>query len=400
MLFDLFHSISDPAIGGKRVGPAPVVEEFLAQVVLAEELGMDTVWLAESHFSSETQKRTSVATIPHYFGEVGLNADSFQFLNLVAARTRRIGLGTGIHNIVGGSGGPIASADRVNFLRFINQHFWPNPRQLRIGVASGRFPYQNTPFGLVPRGPAETDFFPIIRRAAFLEALEIFLRLLRGEELASSQVPAYQVSAAEAEKTWGDRASELKARYPFPYALPKRWEFEALKLVPEPGVRFDDGLKIVLGSSDPLALELAQKFWDVDLFNLSFTPPDQIEALHAKLRASAQNRPNPWHRSRLPRTVLVFVDRDRRRAQELANSTLDTYIEAMRGTAAVPDKKVLLERALVGDAAEVRDQLSPGNPRRFHPDDRLMLWFEFNQTDGPAIRSQMRYFFEEVVAKR
>src|SRR6476660_5419489 len=131
MIFDLFHSISDPAVGGKNLGPAPVVGEFLKQVELAESLGMDTVWLAESHFSSETQKKTSVATIPHFHGEVGLNGDSFQFFHLIANRTRRIHLGTGIHNIVGGSGGPIASADRVNTLRFMNEHFWSNPRCLR-----------------------------------------------------------------------------------------------------------------------------------------------------------------------------------------------------------------------------------------------------------------------------
>ncbi len=399
MIFDLFHSISDPVFGGKRLGPAAVIGEFLAQVQLAEELGMDTVWLAESHFSSETQKRTSVATIPHFHGEVGLNADSFQFLSLIASRTRLIHLGTGIHNIVGGSGGPIASADRVNTLRFFNHHFWPHPRTLRIGVASGRFPYQNTPFGLVARGTLETDLLPVVRRAAFLEALEIFLRLVGGEELESAQVPAYRVSAEEAEKSWGPRAGELRGRYAFPLELPKRWEFERLKIVPECGPDADARLRIVLGSADPLALETARRFRDTDLFNLSFTPPEQIEAIHARLQADRRPGEAPWHRSRLPRTVLVFIDPDRARAQRLADSTLDTYIEAMRGTAAVPDKRVLLERALIGDAAEIRDQLSPGNPRRFHADDRLMLWFEFNQTDGEAIRRQMRYFFEQVVAR-
>jgi hypothetical protein len=64
----------------------------------------------------------------------------------------------------------------------------------------------------------------------------------------------------------------------------------------------------------------------------------------------------------------------------------------------VPDKKVLLERALVGDA-EIIDQLASENPRRFHQDDRLMLWFEFNQLDGDAIVAQMKCFFRGVVEK-
>lgn len=397
MIFDLFHSVGDPVVQGRRLGAAAAIREFLEQAKLAEALGFDTVWLAESHFSSETQKRTSVATIKDFEGEVGLNCDSFQLFHLIASQTKRINLGTGIHNIVGGSGGPIASADRVNYLRFINENFWSPSRQLRMGIASGRFPYQNTPFGMVPRTEAEKDFFPIIRRAAFIEAVEIFLRLVRGEELSSEQTAPYVVSEAEAEKAWGPRAAELKAKYRFPHTLPKRWEFEVLKLVPECA---SEALQVVLGSADPLALETAQKFWDVDLFNLSFTPPEQIDALHQKMTTQCARHGWQWNRSRLPRTVLIFVDPNRQKAWELAEKCFDTYINAMKGTAAVPDKRVLMERALIGDAAEVRDQLSPQNPRRLHADDRLMLWFEYDQQDGPDIRRRMKYFFEEVAAKR
>src|SRR5689334_14668679 len=62
MIFDLFHSISDCVVEGSSLGPVKSVEAFLGQAALAERLGMDTVWCAESHFSSEVQKRTSVAT--------------------------------------------------------------------------------------------------------------------------------------------------------------------------------------------------------------------------------------------------------------------------------------------------------------------------------------------------
>ena len=142
MIFDLFHSVSDPIVNAKQNGAALSIAHFIEQACLAEALGAQTVWLAESHFSSETQKSTPAATIPNFFGEVGLNSDSFQWISLLQSRTQRIGFGTAIHNIVGGSGGPIASADRVNTLRFIAQHFWQPERSLHIGIASGRFPYQ------------------------------------------------------------------------------------------------------------------------------------------------------------------------------------------------------------------------------------------------------------------
>ena len=393
MIFDLFHSISDPIVTGQRQGPARCITNFLAQARLAEELGVDTVWCAESHFSSEVQKKTSLATIPHFQGEVGLNSDSFQLFHLLAAETERIHLGVGIHNIVGGSGGPIASADRVNTLRFVNELFWRPARTLRIGVAAGRFAYQNAPFGITPRTPTEKILWPAVRRIAFLEAVEIFLRLLRGEALSATDLAPHAISEAEARTTLKADFDTVCSGIEFPYRVAPRWPFELLELVP--CSLSSEHLRIVLGSADPEALAVARRYWDVDLFQLSFTPPGAIEKIHQKMAADWPS----WHRSRLPRTVLVFIDPDRARAHRLADTVLDTYIEAMRGTAEVPDKRVLLERALVGDATEIREQLSPDNPRGFHRDDRLMLWFEFNQLDGDAVARQMTYFFREVAEK-
>lgn len=394
MIFDLFHSLSDPVVGGRSLGARRCFAQFLEQVRCAEELGLQTIWCAESHFSSETQKKTSQASIPHFEGEVGLNADSFQLFHWVVAHTQRIGLGTAIHNIVGGSGGPLASADRTNLLRVANSEWWPRQRELHIGVAAGRFPYQNTPFGLRPRSEAERLLWPHVQRIAFYEALEIFLRLVRGEELESQRLTRHSISRAQAEAGLPAAKLEQLASIEFPYQPEPRWPFEALSLVPRASAA--DGLRIVLGSSDAEALRVARRYWNVDLFNLSFTPPERIDALHAELGAEDPT----WSRQRLPRTVLVFADPSRAVARERAEVALDAYIEAMRGTAQVPDKRVLLERALIGDAAEIRDCLAAGSRHGFHEQDRLMLWFEFNQLDGEAIQRQMRYFVEEVVEKR
>lgn len=386
MIFDLFHSLSDPLVRGQSLGARRCFEQFIHQVILAERLGMNTVWCAESHFSSETQKRGSAPSIPNFEGEVGLNADSFQLFHWIASRTERIGMGTAIHNIVGGSGGPIASADRVNTLRFMSRELWPRPRELSIGVAAGRFPYQNAPFGLTPRDAREAAAWSQVQRIAFYEALEIFLRLLSGEELGSDQLVRHYLDPLQG----GDPATSPSdtAR-----ALEPRWRFEPLRLVPREGSAND--VRIVLGSSDPEAFRFARRFWNVDLFNLSFTPPAKIEALHSELKRGDPS----WTRARLPRTVLVFADPVRAVARERASAALDAYIEAMRGTAQVPDKSVLLARALVGDASEIREQLAPGAPHGFHPEDRLMTWFEFNQLSGDDIQGQMRYFFEQVVEK-
>lgn len=382
MICDLFHSISDPVIQGRSLGTGQVLANFLDQAALAESLGADTIWCAESHFSSETQKKTKVATIPHFQGEVGINCDSFQIAQLLFSRTKKVSFGSAIHNIVGGSGGPIASADRVNFLTCLNDTVGGWNRKLRIGVAAGRFPYQNSPFQIEPKSEEEKRLWPLTKRYVFIEALEIFLRLLGGEELNSDQIKKWEINSNESSG---------------PVSVRKFWEFETIRLVP--AVKKSENLEVVLGSHDPLALDWGLKFWDLSLFNLSFTSPEQIEALHIQMKEKCQQTQRLWHRSRLPRTVMVFIDKKREKAYQLANHVLDNYIEAMRGTTQVPDKTILLQRALVGDPSEICDQMKPGGSRGFHFDDRLMLWFEFNQLNNDDIKDQMKMFYTEVLPK-
>jgi hypothetical protein len=51
--------------------------------------------------------------------------------------------------------------------------------------------------------------------------------------------------------------------------------------------------------------------------------------------------------------------------------------------------------ALVGDADEIAQQMR----ERFHPEDRLMLWFDFNNHDSKRVMKNMRDFMERVVPR-
>jgi alkanesulfonate monooxygenase SsuD/methylene tetrahydromethanopterin reductase-like flavin-dependent oxidoreductase (luciferase family) len=398
MQFDLFHSIGRIDMLKPIPADRAIFSCFFEQCSLAEQLGFSTIWVAESHFSSEVQKQNSKPVIPNYKGEVGLNADSFQLAQILFSRTDKIGFGTAIHNIVGGNGGPIASADRVRMLAFLNSTS-STPRKLNIGVASGRFPYINAPFGIVPRDDSERQLWPHFQRMIFIEALEIFLRLTRGETLASADL-----------KRWSIDRSFFRTDEEFSVAMRSvgagddgftyrpRWDFEALSLVPYmTESEYLPWMRFVLGSHDPMARDHGLRFADLDIFNLSFTPPSQIHKVHEEMFVRYRDSGREWHRSRMPRTVLVFIDRDRQKARDMASKCFDTYIEAMRGTVVLPPKDELMARALMGDPAEIRDQLHPDAPHGFHADDRLMLWFEFNQIDHDAIKSQMRLFAEEVM---
>jgi len=256
------------------------------------------------------------------------------------------------------------------FLNHLDQ-----PREIALGVASGRFPYINRPYGIIPRSSEEEKNWKDYQRYILIEAVEIFLRLVKGDALGSADVQEWKV---------GEQA----------YA--KRWNFERLQLVPELPRGWESKTSFVLGSSDPVMRDHALKFADCDIFNLSFTPPKQIESIHADMFDRYKAAGRIWKRSRLPRTVLVFIDKKSDRAVERASKCFDTYIEAMRGTVQLPPKEELIARALIGDPTQVKEQLAQGSAHGFHSEDRLMLWFEFNESDNDAIKMQMKLFAEEV----
>lgn len=375
MQFDLFHSVGRVDTHDFQRSDLSVFKDFIDQARLAEALRFRTVWVAESHFSSEVQKRNRGAVIPNYKGEVGLNCDSPQLFHFLKSKTHSIGFGTAIFNIVGGNGGPIGAADRVRSMIFLN-HLDDNPRTIFLGIASGRFPYINRPYGIVPRNAEEEMNWKDTQRFIFIEALEIFLRLLTGETIGSADLTFREI---------------LGKNYL------NRWDFEPLKIVPDLHKNWLKTTRIVLGSSDPLAREHALRFFDVDIFNLSFTPPENIEKLHMEMEQYYTSKGKSWSRSRMPRTVLTFIDQNHKKAEALASNCFDTYIEAMRGTVALPPKKELLKAALIGDPVAIREQLSTDTKHGFKSEDRLMLWFEFNQHDSDAIQTQMRLFSEKVM---
>jgi alkanesulfonate monooxygenase SsuD/methylene tetrahydromethanopterin reductase-like flavin-dependent oxidoreductase (luciferase family) len=402
MKFDVFHSIGRIDSVFPRLNDRQVFQQFFEQVSAAENLGYETIWVAESHFSSEVQKQNPDPVILNYQGEVGLNADSVQLAGMICERTERIGFGTAIMNIVGGNGGPIAAADRVRSLAWHNS-LRKMPRKLWIGVANGRFPFINRPFGIIPRSQVETALWSQYQALIFTEALEIFLRLLRGETMGSADVIKHKIGrssfrdqaqfdiAREKLSSLGASLDDSGVEYV------NRWAFEPLRLVPDMSAsEIDENLRCVLGSSDPYARSVGLKFADLDIFNLSFTPPDALNKLHLEMLDRYKEAGRHWHRSRLPRTVLVFIDRDRRAAQEAASKCFDTYIEAMRGTVQLPPKEILMERALIGTPADIKQALSPDDPHGFHNEDRLMLWFEFNEPENKKILHQMQLFAEEV----
>lgn len=401
MDFDVFFSISQTPVDGFLPSEAKMFRNFFAQVEAADELGYGTAWVAESHLSSEVQKRTSRPVIPHWEGEVGLNTDIFQLSHQVFARTKRIHTGSAVMNILC-NGGPVAAAERVAAFCALHGLNPREERRIHVGFAAGRFEFMNRAAGIVPRTPVEEAAWPALKGKIFAEASEVFLRLLRGDELASDEVRETVLTRADfrSDEDW-QRVQAAAGGSPDEVPVDRRWEFEVLKIVPQEWRR--DVLSLVIGSHDPELQEEVNTILPVRVFNLSITKPEIIEETHRRMRAAYHPDGGPWKRGYMPRTVFVFLNEEpgltpeqrRAAAHEEARTALGAYWTALEGT--LDPKKVegAADNALIGNAEDVAGQML----ERFHPDDRLMLWFDFFNHDNDRVIQNMEHFMAHVAPR-
>jgi alkanesulfonate monooxygenase SsuD/methylene tetrahydromethanopterin reductase-like flavin-dependent oxidoreductase (luciferase family) len=392
MELDIFFSISQTPVDGYMPSERVMFQNFFEQVELADELGFGTAWIAESHLSTEVQKTNPGAVIPHFEGEIGLNTDILQLAHRIFARTRRIGVGSAIMNILA-NGGPIAAAERVKTFLALHGLDENERRLLTIGFASGRFPFINIPYGIVARNAVEAAAWPVVKNKIFEEATEIFLRLIKGETLNSTLIAPRFLRRADfrKEEDW-TRAQEAHGMHVDEIPLEPRYRFPNLKIVPQESRL--DLLRLSIGSHDPATQIFANTILPVGVFNLSITPGDEIEKTNERMRTHYHPEGGGWQRRLMPRTVLVFINEDEpAKAHDEAKAALSNYWRALEGTLDEEKVRRATNNALVGNASEILAQMKD----RFDPGDRLMLWFDFNNHDSKRVMKNMRDFMERVV---
>jgi alkanesulfonate monooxygenase SsuD/methylene tetrahydromethanopterin reductase-like flavin-dependent oxidoreductase (luciferase family) len=401
MELDIFFSISQTEVDGTIPTERVMFRNFFDQVRLADELGFGTAWVAESHLSTETQKLNPGAVIPHFIGEIGLNTDILQLAHRVFAETSRIQIGSAILNILA-NGGPIAAAERLATFLTLHGLDENERRVIHIGFASGRFPFINIPYGIVPRSPVEWTSWPVMKGKIFRQATEIFLRLLRGETLDSTMIEPITLRREDfrsdedwekALEAWGQRTERIE--------LPPFWRFPKLRIVPQEAPMHL--LRLLIGSHDPEIQHFANSFLPVGVFNLSITPGREIEETNERMQTKFHADGGGWRRRNMPRTVLVFINEEpglspeerRNTAHAEATAALSNYWKALQGTIDPERVAKATDNALVGDADQVLAQAK----ERFHPEDRLMLWFDFNNHDNDRVQRNMRAFMEGVAPR-
>jgi alkanesulfonate monooxygenase SsuD/methylene tetrahydromethanopterin reductase-like flavin-dependent oxidoreductase (luciferase family) len=391
MELDIFFSISQTEVDGYMPPEKVMFESFFEQVELADRLGFGTAWVAESHLSTEVQKTNPGAVIPHFVGEIGLNTDILQLAHRIFSRTQRIGVGSAIMNILA-NGGPIAAAERIKTFLALHGLDDNERRILTIGFASGRFPFINIPYGIVPRNAVEAAAWPVVKNKIFEEATEIFLRLIKGETLNSRMIAPRSLRRSDFRKDeeW-TRAQEAYGHAVDDIPLEPRYRFPNLKIVPqEPRM---DLLRLSIGSHDPGTQIFANTILPVGVFNLSITPGDEIEKTNERMREHYHPEGGGWQRRLMPRTVLVFINEDEpAKAHDEAKAALSNYWRALEGT--LDDEKVrrATNNALIGNSEQILAQMK----ERFDPGDRLMLWFDFNNHDSKRVMKNMHDFMARV----
>ena len=402
MQFDIFFSISQTPVDGVTPSEATMFSNFFEQVEAADALGFGTAWVAESHLSTEVQKQHANAVVPHWQGEIGLNTDIFQMAHAVFGRTKNINVGSAVMNLVC-NGGPVARAEQIAAFCALHGMDPDEQRRLCIGFSAGRFQFMNRAYGIQPRNAAEAAAWPALRGQVFAEACEIFLRLVRGDTLAGADVRETWLSRTNfrSDEDWervkeaaGDGSAEK-------IQIDRRWDFDVLKIVPAEWRR--ELLELVIGSHDPRLQEDVNQYMPVKVFNLSITQPEVIDATHERMARCYHPDGGAWKRPDMPRTVMVFINEQpgltpsqrSAAAQEEAKAALGAYWTALEGTLDPSKVERAANNAIIGNADEIAEQIKA----RFHPDDRLMLWFDFFNHDSARVVANMEAFKHQVIPK-
>lgn len=404
MTFDIFLSICQNKVDGVIPPEKQMFENFFSQVQLADDLGFSTAWVAETHLSCQVQKDNPFAVIPNFEGEIGLNTDVLQVAHLVFAKTKQIKIGSAIRNILC-NGGPIAHAEAVKTFLTLHSFNHPESRTLELGFAAGRFPFSNRPYGIRPRNQTELAAWPALNGRLFLQATEIFLRLLNGECFSVQDVSPIELERQHF-RTEADWENVVKTfinenevggqvdRIP----VQSFWDFEKVGVIP-----FDAPLQylnLTIGAHWAEAHEVANKYRPCGVFNLSITPPEVIEATHERMKSVYNKEGGDWNRSLMPRTVLVFVSDDPAlsieandaKARQMAQKANEAYWTAIQGTIDPVKLAMAVDNALAGHPETIAQQIK----ERFHPDDRLMLWFDFNNHNNEKVCDAMSTFMTKV----
>ena len=318
-------------------------------------------------------------------------------------KTTNINIGSAVISILA-SGGPIAQAERIaNTVQFLSM--MDDKRKLNIGFSAGRFEFMARPYGITPRNLLEDVAWPALRGQIFMEASEIFLRLLRGDTISSDKIRKTTLTRENfrSDEDWlkvqvAYFAETNLEKVPESITIPNRYDFEEISIVPKEWNR--EQLELVAGTHDARAQEFVNQFLPVKVFNLSITSPEVIDETHQRMSQYFHESGGEWQRRDMPRTSFVFINDEEgltpsqqsEAAKVEASNALEAYWNALEGTIDPGKVARATNNALIGNVEEVANQMV----ERFHPEDRIMAWFDFFNHDSARVCRNMAAYMNKV----
>jgi hypothetical protein len=105
----------------------------------------------------------------------------------------------------------------------------------------------------------------------------------------------------------------------------------------------------------------------------------------------------------MPRTSFVFLNAEEglspeqqsESARKEAKAALGAYWNALEGTIDPSKVENAAQNALIGNVEEVAQQIL----ERFHPEDRIMAWFDFFNHDSDRVCRDMTAYMKLVVPR-
>ena len=347
MRFGLFFQV--PELTGQS--HAARFEEMFELVALAESLGFDTAWLAELHFG----------------GAFSLLSSPLMVVAAIAARTKRIRIGTAVtllplHH-------PLSIAEQAATADVLSGG------RLELGVGRGSIPSQFHGF----RIPTAEN------RARFDEALTIM------------------------QLAWMRERFSYRGRF---------WEVDNLAVVPRPVQRPHPPIRVGVHSPESFAHIGAQ---GRPIYSgTTTTPLSQLRECMTLYRAHMADAGHPWHDDQMALMFPTHVGatgpaaRDAMRAgvrqyyqnvETIFAQLPDSYgehlprLKMVRETLAnLPFEKFCREQAMFGDSAEIVDRLQAA--RDEFGLSQIIAWFDQGaRLPRAEVERTMRRFADEVMPK-
>lgn len=315
----------------------PVVkyDESLEQIQYADQLGFNTIYLSENHFSSKK-------ALPDFHGEIGITPKPLLFGMKIAENTEQIRIGTAVRNIVFTN--PILVAEEALTFDLLTKG------RLSLGVGSGYRPWEFSGFKIDRKEAQER----------FLESLEILDRALRGE------------------------AFSFKGKY---------FDIPEITVVPKP-VYSKPRPEICIASGDINLIKLAAQK-DYSVMSFSTSSKEHLLNLYETYSSIAKPLNHSTSRDRFPITRQIFIHNDPSVIEEYCNRNLPYYKAALGDFKECPPLEELKKLYIIGNPKQCIEQLE--KLRDAMGCTHVILWFNFGWLSHKEVMEQMNLFAEEVM---